>query len=297
VGPPAEESSPGADLTWVDVFATGPMTGNPLAVVWDAEGWDAPRMQAVAAELGLSETVYALAPESPEADARLRIFTPSSELPVAGHPVVGAAWALRRAGRMGDAGTVETGAGPLSVRASDGGASMDQPEPVGGILVDSAEAAAACGVVVAGWPPARVWSTGLAQLMLPAADVAALEGARPDLAAVERLGARDGWVGVSLYALLEARDGRADVRVRHFAPALGVPEDPVTGSAAGALGACLADAGMAAGGALALRVSQGTEMGRAGVVEVTVHAAGGVPRLVEVGGAVVPVIEGWILPG
>ena len=279
-------------LTWVDVFVTGPLTGNQLAVVWDADGWEAGAMQALAAELGLSETVYVLAPSTPEADARLRIFTPARELPMAGHPVVGATWALRAEGRIGPVGSVETGAGTLAVRADGDRAWMTQARPDPGPLVDAGEVAAACGTTAAAWPPAQVWSTGLPQLMLPVPDLDALARARPDLGAVERLGARDGWVGVSLYALLERGDGSALARVRHFTPALGVPEDPVTGSAAGALGARLAAAGLGAGGALELTVLQGQELGRPGRVEVAVRLAGGAPWEVEVGGAVAPVLDG-----
>jgi trans-2,3-dihydro-3-hydroxyanthranilate isomerase len=284
----------GVRLTWVDVFVTGPLTGNQLAVVWGAEGWDGAAMQALAAELGLSETVYVV-PARGDADAGLRIFTPSRELPMAGHPVVGATWALRAEGRIGSVGSVETGAGTLAVRAEGDRAWMTQARPEPGPLVDADEAAAACGCAAAEWPPAQVWSTGLPQLMLPVPDLDALGRARPDLGAVERLGARDGWVGVSLYALLEREDGAALARVRHFTPALGVAEDPVTGSAAGALGARLAAAGIGADSALSLTVLQGEELGRPGRVEVTVRLAGGAPWEVEVGGAVAPVLEARLL--
>jgi trans-2,3-dihydro-3-hydroxyanthranilate isomerase len=214
---------------------------------------------------------------------------------MAGHPVVGAAWALRDAGRMGPRGAVETGAGILAVRADGDRAWMAQARPERGPRVDADEVAVACGTVAAAWPPAEVWSTGLPQLMLPVPDVGALAAARPDAAAITALGDRDGWAGVSLFALLERDDGAAVARVRHFTPALGVLEDPVTGSAAGALGARLAAADPGAGDALALAVLQGEELGRPGRVDVAVRLEGAVPAAVEVGGAVAPVLEARLL--
>ena len=89
-------------LAWVDVFAAGPMTGNPLAVVLDPGAWSSARMQALAAELGISETVVVVPPQE-GGEHRLRIFTPRRELPMAGHPVVGAAWVLRRHPSLGGA--------------------------------------------------------------------------------------------------------------------------------------------------------------------------------------------------
>lgn len=277
-------------LRWLDVFAAAPLAGNPLAVVWEAESWSGEAMQGLARELGLSETVFVL-PAREGGDARLRIFTPGRELPMAGHPVVGAAWALHDEGATGARATLETGAGPLAVRADGGGATMVQPRPRPGPEVDAAEVAAACGARAAFAPAAQVWSTGLPQLMLPLADLEALSAARPDLDALVGLGARDGWTGVSAYVVTERAEGRLAVRVRHFAPELGVGEDPFTGSAAGALGARLA-ASEGTDGELLLNVAQGAELGRSGAATVRVTARGGVPERVEVGGRVVPILAG-----
>lgn len=281
-------------IVWVDVFAPTPMSGNPLAVVLEADD-DASHMQALAAELGLSETVFVLPARAPEAAARLRIFTPARELPVAGHPVVGAAWVMHTVGAMGPEGLLETGVGPLPVRVSGQVATMVQAPPTAGPLVDAAEAAAACGVRAAEHPPAQVWSTGVPQLMLPVADAEALAAARPDPELLARLGARDGWLGVSLFAVTGREGARAEARVRHFAPGVGVPEDPATGSAAGGLGACLAAAGMGEAGALELVVRQGVEMGRPGEIAVRVSLANGVPRRVQVGGRVLPLFQGRLV--
>lgn len=287
----------GARIAWVDVFAAAPFAGNPLAVVLGADDWGAARMQSVAAELGLSETSFALAPDDAGADVRLRIFTPARELPMAGHPVVGAAFVLSAAGVIGERALVETGAGLLEVRVAGSVVTMRQAPPEAGARVDADEVAAALGVRAAPGPPAQVWSTGVPQLMLAVADSDAVRAARPDAAALTRLGARDGWLGVSVYALHPPEDGPLRAHVRHFAPGVGVLEDPVTGSAAGALGACLAAADRGAGGLLELVVRQGAELGRPGEVAVRVSGRGdpGDPRRVQVGGRVVPLFEGRFL--
>lgn len=281
-------------LAWVDVFAAEAMTGNPLAVVLDADSWTSERMQAFAAELGISETTFVLDPRD-GGDHRVRIFTPVRELPMAGHPIVGTAWVLRAAGQIGEHAVLETDAGALAVRVRGSVATMDQATPAAGAEVDGEEAARAAGVRLAdGGPPARIWSTGVPQLMLPA-DLDSLESARPDHDALREIGERDGWVGISAYAITGSRDDRLLARVRHFAPLLGVPEDPVTGSAAGALGACLAAHGMSSGDDLELVVTQGVTGGRGGEVAVRVRSSAGVPSRVRVGGRVVPLFEGHVL--
>jgi len=282
-------------LAWVDVFASGPMTGNPLAVVLDAEGWTASRMQGLAAELGISETAFVLPPES-DGDHRVRIFTPRRELPVAGHPMVGTAWVLRAAGRIEETARLETGAGILAVRVQGSVATAELGPPEAGPIVDGEEAGGATGVTPAADPPTQVWSAGVPQLMLPVADIDALTAARPDADAIAALGERDGWLGVSLYCVTGGEDGRLSVRVRHFAPQLGVLEDPVTGSAAAALGACLAAAGRAdPNGNLEMVVGQGIEPGRGGEMAVRVRARRRAPALIQIGGRVVPLFEGRIL--
>jgi trans-2,3-dihydro-3-hydroxyanthranilate isomerase len=234
-------------------------------------------------------------PESPEHAARLRIFTPAVELPMAGHPVVGAAWVIHTAGDMGTAGLVETGVGPLAVRVAGQVATMEQVPPQAGPVVDAHEVAAACGLAADAALDAQVWSTGIPQLMLRVPSVEHLAQTRPDGVALTRLGERDGWLGVSLYAITEEGDGRVEAQVRHFAPGAGVLEDPGTGSAAGGLGACLAAAGFGAGGSLQLVVHQGIEMGRSSEIAVHVNVEDGAPRRVQVGGRVVPLFQGRLL--
>lgn len=275
-------------LAWVDVFAAGPMSGNPLAVVLDADGWSGARMQALAAELGISETAFVIAP-GPGADHRVRIFTPLRELPMAGHPVVGTAWVLHAGGRTGERARLQTGAGVMATHVRGGVATVTLGPVTAGDAVDADEAARAAGLPSAG--DARVWSVGVPQLMLAAPDATAVHAAEPDHDALRRLGERDGWVGVSIYALDDS-EGRLRADVRHFAPLLGVPEDPVTGSAAGALGGCVAAARGSAGGDLEMVVRQTTAAGRGGEVAVRVEPTGDGTGRVRIGGRVVPLFEG-----
>lgn len=269
------------EIHWVDVFALGPLTGNPLAVVMgDALPPDA-AMQRLAAELGLSETVFAARADQPV----VRIFTPEAEIPLAGHPTVGAAWVLRRAGWIGDEGVLSTQAGAIAVRAGDDGASMTRTAPVCRGTVDAAELAACLGARATGDAP--IWDAGLPQAMLP---VERLDDLVPAHAALRALGQRDGWAGVSAYVVTHPGPD-ARVEVRHFAAPIGIDEDPVTGSAAGALGAALS---ARAGAGMHLTVLQGHHMGRAGEVRVAVEHDGGAPSAVTVGGAVVPVMQGSV---
>ena len=276
-------------MDWVDVFAPGPLAGNPLAVVTGGTFPPATVMQRMAAELGLSETVFACPGSTPA----LRIFTPADELPLAGHPLVGTAWVLRRIGWIADHATLSTPAGHIAVRADAQGAAMVRHGPRQAGRADL-DALTAC---LGGQPraDAPIWNAGLPQVMLEVHD---LDDLRPDHAAIRAQGLREGWAGVSAYVLHDRRPDTVIASVRHFAAPIGIPEDPVTGSAAGALGARLAAAGMRTGdGELQLRVRQGQHLGRPGEVRVRVRTGDDGPVSVEVGGAVVPIIEGAVLDG
>jgi trans-2,3-dihydro-3-hydroxyanthranilate isomerase len=279
---------------WVDVFATGPLSGNPLVVITGDALPAAAHMQALASEFGVSETVFA----EPRSRPRLRIFTPEAEIPMAGHPLVGAAWVLRSIGWTGDDAVLSAPGGEVQVAANDHGARMTRPDPRLHGGADASAIAALLGTTALGDAP--IWHAGLPQVMLQVRD---LGGLAPDHDGLRALGTAEGWAGVSAYVLDQPGAG-ADgdhpptAHVRHFAAPIGILEDPVTGSAAAALGACLASRGALGDAATArLTVLQGGHLGRPGRVQVSVDMGPAGPEAVTVGGAVVPVATGTIGPG
>lgn len=294
----------------LDVFTRTPLAGNPLAVFPEAAGLDERTMQALAREMNLSETTFVTA--SRVATRRVRIFTPAAEVPLAGHPTIGTWWLLAELGvphglpRDGTGRvTQETGRGVLPVDVTMAGGrptevTMTQARPeYGGTVEDRAALAAALGGdagLLADDPPPQVVSTAMPQLIAPIRSrehLAALPtgGTGGGLAELLR---RLGTDCAMLY--VPGRDDGGDVAwCRMFAPGLGVPEDPATGSAAGALGAYLASHGRLAARdrRASLTVHQGIEIGRPSRIHVTVRtgAAGEVDE-VRVGGPAVRVIEG-----
>jgi len=311
------------DFHHVDVFADRPLAGNPLAVFPEAEGLTDAEMQAIAREFNLSETTFVLPPTDPAAAYRVRIFTPASELPFAGHPLVGTPWVMAqegivvlRAPRTEFRQQAGIGTLPVTLETElDPGARggsrlrvrrvvMTQGTPRSGpefSEADRAAVAAALGLPpgAAGLPglPPQVLSTGIEHLLVPLAAPEAVAAVRPDLAAVGRLTERLGVIGVYPFALIQpaaAAPGAAvEARARFFAPSAGIAEDPASGSAAGPLGAYLSVRGRLPGGRLT--VHQGIEMGRPSRLEVEVEAgdAGG-GTVVRVAGRVVPVITGTL---
>ncbi|MCH7511668.1 MAG: PhzF family phenazine biosynthesis protein, partial [Chloroflexi bacterium] len=279
----------------VDVFTDRPLYGNPVAVVLDADGIDPEEMQRIASWTNLSETTFVLKPTTPEADYRLRIFTPTAELPFAGHPTVGSAHAALEAGVVsGPTFRQECGAGvlPMSVTDSENGSRIAVEAPEAAFVKEYGDIAdaisAALGVNPAAEPTPAAMSNGPVWLFVRLENSEALAGLEPDLSAVAKLSLEHGLTGLAPFALL---DGEPRTHIRCFAPAFGVPEDPVTGSANAALPAYLAHAGLldALGGEYVS--TQGTELGRDGKVFVRVlddqgHA--------EIGGHAVTVIEGEI---
>ncbi|MGI8682814.1 MAG: PhzF family phenazine biosynthesis protein [Mycobacteriales bacterium] len=274
----------------VDVFTQTPFAGNPLAVVLDADGVPAEGLQALAREFHLSETAFPLRPDADGADYRLRIFTPETELPFAGHPSIGAAWVLARLGRIGPGRVQQScGAGvlPLVIEPGPGRVELTGGTPTVGEPVDPESWLAAVGLVrsnLAGPPPRRA-GTGLEFGYLPVSE-AAVGRASPDLGRLRSIGC----AGVSVFGW---DSGRAHARV--FAGDVGVPEDPATGSAALGLGAFLVAAGLAAGeGTTAYVVHQGAEIGRPSTLECTVAATRGAAVECRVAGQVVAIARGEI---
>jgi trans-2,3-dihydro-3-hydroxyanthranilate isomerase len=280
------------DYEVVDVFAPHPFSGNQLAVVLDAVDLTTAQCQTLAAEFGYSESTFVSAPTEPTASYRVRIFTPRTELPFAGHPSVGTAHTLVRLGRL-PAGVVhqECGAGVVAVEVDDAGARLSggpvsrRPGP------DVAALAAAVGLSdddVTG-RPAHLVGCGIdfAQLEV---HPAALERAVPDVRALDALlpGVQG---GVSVLAW-DTGTRRGTVRV--FAAGLDWGEDPATGSAALGTGIWLATEGLVADGVTDYLLVQGAAVQRPSELAGRVTVAGGAVTEVSVAGAVRPVATGTI---
>jgi trans-2,3-dihydro-3-hydroxyanthranilate isomerase len=281
------------DYWVVDVFADHAFAGNPLAVVLDADELSTVQMQAMALEFNLSETTFPVRTTTAGADYRLRIFTPTSELPFAGHPSVGTAWLLNALGRIG-AGTVvqECGAGllPLHVRSDE--VTLTGGTPTVGQPVDAGTLLAAVGLDAGDLAGAesRWGGTGLDWAFLHVTDEA-LAKARPNLDRLADLTTSGpDRAGV---AVLAWQDGKAHARV--FAGGVGVAEDPATGSAALGLGAWLVATGLLpADGESSYEIAQGLEMGRPSRLSCAVTAEGGRATECRVTGTVVPIAHGQI---
>jgi len=278
------------DYEVVDVFTGTAFAGNPLAVVLDADDLTTAQLQALAREFSLSETSFPMAADVEGADYRLRIFTPATELPFAGHPSVGAAEVLRRLGRIGDGRVVQScGAGLLPLEIAGDTVTLTGGTPSYGPVLEAAPLLAAAGLCpqdLAG--QVRNASCGLGFTVLPVR-AEALARVVLDVPAVRRLGLADGpFGGLSVVAW----DGTS-ARCRVFAFEAGVAEDPATGSAALALGAWLVGTGALPDGG-AYDVVQGVEMGRPSLLSCTVEAAAGAPVRATVRGQVVPVAVGRI---
>ena len=276
----------------VDVFTSVPLAGNPVAVVLDAEGLDDATMQRLAAWTNLSETTFVLPPVATGASYRLRIFTPRSELAFAGHPTIGSAHAVLEAGiAMPREGILrqECQAGVLPIRVDGDRLMVRVPDPTvrREPVTDAAALGAMVNATVRGEP--RAVDCGPVWLVAQIADEAALRSLVPDLVALERLSRAHGLTGVTLFAF--SADASAPLVVRSFAPAAGVPEDPVCGSGNASVGAYLADTGLLERTTHHYRASQGRELGREGRVDVAVGTAG---RPIEIGGTAVTVIDGML---
>lgn len=278
----------------VDVFTSEPFRGNPLAVVLGAEALDTAQLQAIAVEFALSETAFPLAPTAAErergVDYRLRIFTPRTELPFAGHPSVGTAWLMARRGHVPPGRVVQAcGAGdlPLEVAADGGRVVLTGGTPSLGPEVDAQAVLEAVGLAAAdlAGPAPRTAGTGIDFCYL-AVRADALARAEADVRALR---------GVGSVLLFDWNEGHP-VRARMFAPDLGVAEDPATGSAALGLGVFAVASGLLpAEGTSRFTVLQGVEMGRPSHLHVEVDAAGGRAVAARVAGDVVPVSSGRIV--
>lgn len=301
-----------------DVFTDRVFTGNALAIFPDADGLSGDEMQRIAAEMNLSETAFVLPPTEVQALLRLRIFTPVTELPLAGHPVVGTIFVLASRGEYGLDEALsgvgdgvhrihqECGAGVLPVDIRVRGGEVEQvvmtqaPPRFFGEFADRAALAACLGLgeddLLPDGTPAQVVSTAMPQLMVPVRSLRSLERIELDAGAARSLLNREE-VGSDCLMVFstECVHRESAAHARMFAPGLGVVEDPATGSAAGALGAWLVRHRRVvpdAPGPVRLIIEQGYEMGRPSTIHVEVEHDDGAPSEVRVGGQAVFVAEG-----
>jgi trans-2,3-dihydro-3-hydroxyanthranilate isomerase len=291
----------------LDVFTDRLFGGNQLAVVIDGRGLSTETMQTIAKEMNFSETTFVLPPEHPATDARLRIFTPATELPIAGHPTIGSAFALAHAGVIApgrERFVFGLGVGPAPVALTWGGqglsfAWMTQPIPTFGEPVpEPGRVASVLGLseaaVAGSGLPVQVGSCGAPMLFVPLTTRRAVDSAGVDGGALAELfqSATIDAHGVFIFSTERGND-KATVYSRMFAPAVGVPEDPATGGASGPLGCYLvrhrAVPPERAGAMLSL---QGVKMGRPSHVHISVGVENGEIRRVRVGGESVLVGEG-----
>jgi trans-2,3-dihydro-3-hydroxyanthranilate isomerase len=290
---------PNYRFTTVDVFTDQRFGGNPLAVFTDANGMADGEMQSLATEFNLSETTFVLPPRDPTHTARVRIFNRTHEMPFAGHPTVGTAFALARMA-SGDAEIFEFEvlAGLVAVRIErdgDGilrGATIDAPQPLLLGPQISPESIAGCigldtsDIIVAAHPPVEA-SVGNTYVITEVSETA-LSRAVPDVSAFRRLLERSPALNGRFSLYLYSRDGNA-IDARMFAPLVGTFEDPATGSAATPLAALLLSLSSKESEDFVVR--QGVHMGRPSLMRVTAHRAQDVIRA-SVGGTCIPVLQG-----
>lgn len=288
----------------VDVFTDRPLSGNQLAVVLDADGIPGDVMQRIAREMNFSETTFVLYPEQAGNAARVRIFSPGSEMPFAGHPTIGTAWVLVNERRVPGGAlefTLEEGIGPVRVRGVRGpnGLTFWMTHPTvrfGDVTSDRAKAAAALGLHehdLYGDVPIQVASTGLPFVYVALRDAHAVDAAIAD---TQRLASVFN-EGVFLFTPI----GNNRLYSRMFAThALTTVEDPATGSGSGPLGAFAVKYGLVTRAPNVSIVSeQGTKMLRQSFIHIDLEypPEGDIPTRIDVGGSVVPTLKGELAGG
>jgi PhzF family phenazine biosynthesis protein len=285
------------DYKVVDVFTAKPLAGNPVAVVFDADGLDTEAMQAIAGWTNLCETTFLLTPTTAAADYRLRIFTPRNELPFAGHPTLGSAHAVLEAGRasLREGGRLvqqcDIGLVDVTVEDAIGGREFTFALPSARITPLSAadvaelELIAGCRLEPAAAP--ALVNVGPMWVILPMADAAAVLALKPDFARLAAFEQRLGITGLTVFGRYPPAS-EADIEVRAFAPSCGVEEDPVCGSGNASVAAFQWARGLLPAGGASYVAAQGRRVGRDGRVNVQVGAGG----QVRVGGACITCVDG-----
>lgn len=302
---------PTVEFVTVDVFTAERFTGNPLAVITDARGLTTEQMQQIATEFGYSESTFVLPPEDLANSARVRIFTPTMEVPFAGHPNVGTAYVLGQQQNLfgkpvGDSLRFEEGAGLVEVElVREAGnvttASIRAPRPLEVGETIAADLIARCvsispdGIRTDHHAPVFA-SVGLAFVLAELHDLEALGHARPDLAAYREAAAQHPGEGLGVAIFLYVRDASRpwQLRARMFAPLDDVPEDPATGSASGALAAYLVSRLPDADASIHVTIEQGVEMGRRSIIELDVVKRQGTVTDVRISGRSIFVMRGSV---
>jgi trans-2,3-dihydro-3-hydroxyanthranilate isomerase len=288
----------------VDVFTERPLAGNQLAVVVNAEGIPGDVMQRIAKEMNFNETTFVLAPKDPAHAARVRIFTPASELQFAGHPTIGTAWVLATEGLVPHGAlefVLEEGVGPVRVRGVNrpGGLAFWMTHPrlsFGEVFSRRADVASAIGLAKTDLltdVPIQVASTGNPFLFVALRDAQAVDAAVPDPRRLTPV-----LKGKAFGAFIFAATGGNRLYSRMLA--LDIPEDPATGSASGPLGAFAVKYGIVQRAPeVSITSEQGTKIGRQSFVhiELAYPAEGDLPSRIEVGGSVVPTLKGELSGG
>ena len=296
----------------VDVFTGQPFGGNPVAVFPDVQDLTHIQLQQIAREMNLSETVFVLPPTDPAAVVRVRIFTPTQEIPFAGHPVLGTFFILAELGIISAKEPVtrfmqecNIGLFPVELHTDAGLVDlvvMTQPKPEFLGQVDDREdcykIAAALGmakhmIADAKWP-IEVVSTGLPVLIVPARTLTAVRSIQPDPSAIIDICRRFGANGLLVFTTVTVEPS-ATVHTRMFAPSIGILEDPATGSASGALGAYLVQNGVVdVAPTTEIIVEQGYEIERPSHIIVRVESDDDIIQTVKVGGQCVTVVQGTL---
>jgi PhzF family phenazine biosynthesis protein len=267
-----------------------PFKGNPVAVVLDGDAVSSDRMQSIAAWTNLSETTFVCAPTEQRADYRLRIFTPKRELPFAGHPTIGSAHAVLRHGlkpRVARRLVQECGKGLVNIKIDGERLLLALPEPqfrepARSHLVGIADG---LGVMVSDIQRAAIIDVGPVWFTVQLANGDAVRALAPDMGKLAALNSI-GITGVNVFGLYPGA-AEADLEVRSFAPADGIPEDPVCGSGNGCVAALIRRDGVLT--AHSYVASQGQCVGRDG--RVTIHFDDGT---IWLGGNAVTCVEGFL---
>ncbi len=293
-----------------DVFTDTRFGGNQLAVLPQAAGLSGERMQQVAREFNFSETTFVLPPEEAGHTNKVRIFTPMAEVPFAGHPNIGTAFVLATTGRLGAIDTAlsvtfeeRAGLVPITIRKRPDQSvwcELAAPERLSlGKTVSVRTVAAVLSLTAddiateTHFP--QVASVGLPFLFVEVRDRTALERVRVNSEKLETLVTDS--IPSLIHVYTRSEDTDCDIRARVFAPLMGVPEDPATGSANCALAGLLSHYAERSQGVFDWRIVQGVELGRPTLLEARAEKRAGVVTDTWIGGACVLVGEGWIEVG